>query len=145
MPNTPPALIAKGDINPSRFVALDGSTNHGVIEANADSRIIGISQEGSRDAPIPNASTLAAADGDHLRIYGDGDECLLEIKAQTAVVSGDLLKSDADGRGEPIDATATTVELYGAIALETIDASAAATFEKIRVQVRPGEYIPALS
>jgi len=97
MPNTPPQLNARGDIRPFRFVSLDVSTDYGATESNANSEIIGVSQGGTREAPIPGASVNAAESGDTFRIYGDGDICRLKIGG--TVTAGDRLISDADGQG----------------------------------------------
>lgn len=130
-----PNYTADGDINPCRFVKMDGaaSTYFRVLECAAVTDTpIGISQEGSREAPgLSGASALAAAAGDTLQVHGLGDECLLELGTGGAS-AGDLLGPDADGKGIALTpADGGGAEKYiGAIALQPGSAG-----EKIRVQV----------
>lgn len=119
-------LVAGGDINPSRFVRISTAANKTVLEADAGSRTYGISQEGTQDTPLPNASTLAAAAGDQLRLYKRGEIALLEI-GSGGCTAGDALKSDGDGKGVT---TTTNNDWVGAEALET-----AAAGEKALVEV----------
>lgn len=111
-----PSYLAGGTIRPSRFVRLSDTEDFTVLEADANSKIIGISQEGGRTAPIPAVSTVnAAEDGDTLNVYGPTMDCLLELGG--TVASGDDLKSDADGQGVVLTQGATNQEV-GATALE---------------------------
>jgi len=123
-----PNFIAGGNISPSRFVRQDDTADFQVLEADANSKLAGISMEGTREAPIPSVSTaLAAQSGEPLQVYGDTEECLLELGG--TVRPGEDLKSDADGKGVTIAAGATVQEI-GAVALENgVDG------ELIRVQV----------
>src|SRR5688572_20851136 len=99
MPAASPNYVADTNINTSTFVKHTGTTvDFRVSAAGAGDRIAGIAQEGPKAAPIPGASaTLAAAQGDHLRVYGLGEECLLLLGG--TVAAGDRLKSDANGAG----------------------------------------------
>jgi len=133
MPLATMQIKAGGDINTYRFIKLDTSENATALEANAGEVTIGISPEGAQDAPIPNASALAAADGDHFMFHNLGNEALLEI-GTGGCTAGDFLKSDADGKGV---STSTNNDWYGAIAFET-----AAAGERARVLVWGG-YIGA--
>ena len=129
MPSPNPSYIAGGTIAPSRFVTHSQANDFEVTQAAANDKIAGISQEGTRTAPIPDVSTNEAAQsGETLQVYGDGEDCLLELGG--AVNPGDELKSDADGKGVQIAAGAT-VQQIGAIALE-----GGASGELIRVQVK---------
>lgn len=135
-----PNYKAGGTIEPCRFVMLDDTAGnyHTVLQCDAaTSKPVGISQEGSHDAPgLSGAATAAAEDGDTLQVHGIGDECLLEIAA--TVVPGDLLVSDADGKGvvPTISGSGTTVNYTGARALQH-----GASGEKIRVVVLPESYV----
>lgn len=121
-----PQLKAGGDIRPCRFVTMHTSENNTVLESNAgDAKIIGISQEGTKDAPQSGQSTLAAEDEDHLRIHFSGETCLLEMDA-TGCTVGDFLKPDNDGLGD----VAGNDDVSAAIALETASGS-----EKVLVRV----------
>ncbi len=117
---------ASGNINPSRFVTKSGA--YTVAQATAGAVAIGISQEGSREAPLPGASSLAAVAGDPIRVYGDTENCLLE--AGDVCANGALLKPDATGRG----VTAATGEKYYAVA----ERGAAAAGVKMQVLMRSG-------
>lgn len=139
MPNTPPNLLAGGTIRTCRFSKVSGDRT--VLECDANDKIIGISQEGADQPPLSDMSiTEKAADsGDTVRLFGDGDVCLL--MAGDVIVAGDRLKSDNDGQGVPILLTGTTRQEYGAIALE----GAAASGRKILVQVTLGVMLPAVA
>lgn len=138
MPATPPNYVAVGQIRPSRFVTL--VDDFAVEEADANEIICGIAMEGTRTAPISDVVTtnIAAESGDSLQVYGDGEECLLECG--DTVVAGNRLKSDADGKGVPMATTGTTIQHYGAQALQDGAAS-----ELIRVFIRIGSERPALA
>jgi|GEM_PF-1204648 len=130
MPNTPPNLIAYGNIRPCRFVTVYTGADFAVLEGEANARIIGISQEGSNYPPLNDLSltVYAAQNGDPVQIYGDGDTCLLELG--DTVTRGGRIKSDADGCGVPILSTGTTIQQIGAVALQS-----GTVGQKIRVQV----------
>lgn len=123
-----PNFIAGGDIRPCRFVK-GGAADLTVLEADANEAVIGISQEGTKAAPIPSASTLAAAAGENIGVHGLGEVCLLTLGSGGATRFG-YLKSDADGNGVAIATTGTTAQMVGAIALQS-----GLEGEKIRVQV----------
>lgn len=138
MANPQPQVKAGGDINTARFVNLSTSDDHTVLEADANEPVFGISSEAAQDAPIPSASTLAAASGDYLRVYTEGEICLLKI-GSGGCTAGDRLKSDGDGKGVIIATTGTTIQHFGAIALET-----AIENDLARVQIHVGSERPAL-
>lgn len=131
-----------GDNTPaSRFVTLmSGGTNVASVSwANAE--IIGVSQEGTRSFPQEGvAADFAAAADETFACYSVGEVCLVEAGA--AIVPGTLLKSDSAGRAVPIATTGTTIQNYGAVALEEATASG----QKIRCLVVPfGKVRPALT
>ena len=96
MPVSNQPLTATGNIRPCRAVKISGPFN--VAEADANEACIGIAQEGTNVAPIPDVtSQYAAIEGQTLRVYQDGEECLMEL-ADT-IAAGVRLKSDADGKG----------------------------------------------
>lgn len=92
-------FIAGGNIPPCRFVKV-GATDGLVVEATAVAdRCIGISQEGSRNVPALGLSTTNAAEtGDPVKVFGIGDQCLLEISASVAY-GARLGATAGDGRG----------------------------------------------
>lgn len=136
MANTPPNLRASGEIRPCRFVKISGS-NLGA-EADANEEVIGITWQDGRYPPLNDLVTdnPHAITDDPIRLYGDGDICLLE--AGGTWVAGERLKSDADGKGVAAATSGTTLQNVGAIALE-----AAASGEKRRVQVNIHGEMPA--
>ncbi len=138
MPNTPPTLMAAGDILPSRFVKLTG--DHKAQQAGDNDVVIGVAQEGGNRPPLSDLVTTvkAAESGQTFQLYGDGDVCLVEAGA--AIQPGDRLKSDANGRAVPIATTGTTIQNIGAIALE----AASAAGELVRCQVKIYSERPAL-
>jgi len=129
MPRENPNYVASGNITSSRFVSPVSGSDFTVAQAIANSKIAGIAHEGSREAPIPSVTTpYAAADGESLVIYGQGEVCKLVLGG--TVENGDDLKSDADGKGVIITDSTTTQEI-GATALE-----GGITGDHIRVQVQ---------
>lgn len=140
MPNTPMRILANGTIRMSRFVRYDTTAPHRGLEGNANCKCIAVAQEGSNYPPLSDlvVGGNAAVAGEYLRIYGNGDECLLECG--DTVTTGDYLKSDAVGRGVPIAIAGTVLQRYGAIAQED-----GAVGHLIRVSVLIGSERPAIA
>jgi len=133
-------LRASGDIRPSRFVRVSGPGQ--VAEAGDNNEIIGVAHEGTQVAPLADlvSTAYAARTGQQVLIYSTGETCLVE--AGGTISAGNLLKSDSQGRAVPIATSGTTIQNYGAVALD----SATAAGQKIRVFVIPfGKVRPALS
>ena len=137
----PVSLMAKGNISPCRFVAIDttNTTTGGfhAVQCNdtTHNKPFGVSQEGTCTPPFNStndlgvsATTYAATDGLPIRVFGSGEECLLTASAAISV--GADLVPDADGKGATA-ATGITSQWVGARALQ----GAAAEDEKIRVMV----------
>ena len=141
MPNTPPQLVAGGTIRPHRFVKLDGSNDFTGLEADANDIVIGISQVGGNRPPLDDlvSTNNAAIAGETFRLFGEGDICLIE--AGDTFAHGARLKSDNDGRGVAITTTGTTIQHFGARALE----AATAVGQLVRAQVMIGSERPALT
>lgn len=97
--NVSPGFVATGTIAPSRFVKPNVALDHAVQQADAASLPIGISQENMKLAQFDlyAANTAAAASGDPINVYTEGEECLLELGG--TVTAGVGLKPDADGKG----------------------------------------------
>ncbi|HOV61674.1 MAG TPA: DUF2190 family protein [Candidatus Hydrogenedentes bacterium] len=130
---------ASANISPSRFVTLSGAKT--VAQAGDNGEIIGVAQEGSNKAPLQDmVSTVYAAEtGQSLEVYSAGEVCLVE--AGGTITAGNLLKSDSQGRAVAIATSGTTIQNYGAVALE-----GGATGEKILCLVVPLNKVrPALS
>lgn len=128
---------ATEDVYVSRIVSLAGDFKVEQADA-ADTKLIGISQEGQKGPPGLSGSTadLAAAAGDTLRVYGPGEECMLTLG--DTVSYGDYVGPDTDGKGVAISLAAETLQHYIAVALE-----AGIAGDKIRVVVNKGAFLPA--
>lgn len=140
MPATPPRLVAGGDVYPSRFVKMSTTADDQGLQATANDQLIGVSYEGGKFSPLSDlvSSNPHAESGDPIGLYGDGEQCLLELGG--SVTRGGRLKADADGKGVAIATTGTTIQQFGAIALES-----GSSGEKIRVFVLLGSERPALT
>lgn len=124
-----PNFVARGNISPCTIVKQDTATDFGVLACGANGAAIGIAQEGSKAAPIPSASALAAVSGDPIHIYGPGTNPLLLLGG--TVAAGDKIISDANGAGVAVGAyNSAAVQYVIAIAQE-----AGVSGEKIRVFV----------
>lgn len=135
-----PNFLAGGDIRVMRFVKQDTSADNQVLEADTNERVIGISQEGGREAPLPSVTTnYAAQSGEPIHVYGPGEQCLLTL-GSGGCAAGDRLKSDTDGNGVSIATTGVTKQFAGARALSAGNAG-----EAIRVLVEIWEGFVALS
>lgn len=116
------SYVASGDVPVSRFVKPGGAQFTATTAASGD-KPIGVAFEGSYYAPGLVGLTAAqlatcAPDGKEFRVYGDGEVGLLIVGAN---VSGEnLLKSDANGFGVPVDYTNTSAaQAYGFRTMET--------------------------
>jgi hypothetical protein len=132
------SMVAGGDIRPARFIKVSTAADYTCLEADANEAVIGISTNATRDAPIPNADTDAAEAGDDLHYNPIGSVCDLELAG--TVARGDEIKSDADGKGVVRATTGTTLQNFGAIALES-----GVSGEFIKVLVVRGSVYPALA
>lgn len=125
------SLLAKGNIPFASFVKVDTGNDNAALVATANSVNVGISQEGTHDAPGLTGSTVyAAATGQNLTIYSLGDVCRL-LAGSGGWTRGQLLKSDANGAGVPATSVGDNVS---AVAIES-----ASTGEYGRVQVVFGQ------
>lgn len=140
MPNTPPRLVADGTIYPCRFVKMSATKGHRGLQAEANDAVIGISYEGGKRPPLSDLVTdnPHAEAGDPIGLYGDGEQCLLELGADAA--PGNKLKADDDGKGVPIATEGTSLQEFGAVALEGGKAG-----EKIQVFTVLGSQRPAIA
>ena len=114
--------VADGTIRVCRFVKASSTTDFRVVEADANELTIGISQEGSRVAPLPSETTdppEAARVDEAVNVYSDiGMTVMLRI-GSGGITRGLEIISDADGNGVAVGAVAETVYQVGARALET--------------------------
>jgi hypothetical protein len=130
------ACRATGTIRVARFVKLDSTADHSVLECDANDRIFGISQMGGREAPLPSVTAdppQAAQAGDTVNVYTNGANSVLLQIGSGGCTAGALLESDADGKGVVAPETAGSKRNYGARAL-----AAAAENEYCPVEVLIG-------
>lgn len=125
MPAQAPSFIAKGSIPPSRFVKQSG--DHGVVVCGAGDEAVGISHEGTREAPIAGITPMAALEGESCQVYVDPWPC--EIVAGDTIVAGDKLMPDAEAKAVP----ASPGAVFSAIAR-----AGAAVGERAKVTVSRG-------
>ncbi len=128
---SPANFIAGGNILPATFVKIDSSVGQPtVIQASAATdKLIGIAQESTDQPPIPQltGTQYAANAGENVRVYQNGDTCLLLVGTGPGVTAGDELTSDATGAAI---ATTTVGNRVGAIALQS---GAQGTYVRARV------------
>lgn len=122
--------VAGGNIYPCRFIKEASTAPFTVVQATANSRICGISTEGTTVVAIKGVTDdsciYAATEGLPVSYFGEHDECLLQVAEQ--VTPGTYLVSDADGMGVAAASGSSTI---GAVALEPSTAAG----QKIRVRV----------
>jgi Uncharacterized conserved protein (DUF2190) len=131
-----PTFRAGGTISPCRAVTLDVSNDNQVVQVSSTSQfIIGIAQEGQRNAPgvLGSDNTVAANQGDQIDVRTIGRVALVEIGS--AVTRGDKLVADANGRLNTIAAGSPSTQYVAGIALE----SGSGLGVRIRMQVIPQE------
>lgn len=124
--------MPSGNIAPSRFVKIDSTKAGGyVAQAGAGDVVFGISEQGVRQPPITGLDDGYAGilDSNSIVVFTEKDECWIECGA--AVTEGDLLKSDANGKGITAGSDG---DYYGAQAEQTSTAAG----QLVRVVVKSG-------
>lgn len=115
----PKTMRANGTIIRCRFVKMDPTANHKVIQcALANDVMIGISGDEARTAPTPDVGITpyqVAQAGEDVDVHPNTAECLLEI-GTGGVKAGDRLTSDSSGAGVTNPKTGAPPHI-GAIAL----------------------------
>jgi hypothetical protein len=136
-----PAFKSSGNVNPCRFVDISGDFT--VDQAAHGQFAFGVSSEGSRTAPIPGASSLAAIAEDPFRVYGEGEVC--EIEAGFAgLLAGDFVLPDFNGRAVP----ALDGEMHCAQVLRgqaTLNNRALVYISRCRGKINPNMYLARTS
>ena len=115
------------DCGTSLFVKHQTGVNNTVIPCVANDVALGVSHEGTRQAPIPDVAPLVAKEGETAIVYSHGEPC--EIIAGGAIQTGQTLKPDANAKAVVAGAS----EHYSAIA-----DSNAAPGEKVKVTIIRG-------
>ena len=110
---------------------MDTGNDNQVVQAGANSVVIGIAQEGQMGTPgvLGSDTTIAAVVGAPIAVIGAARVALVEIGS--AVTRGDRLESDANGR--LITSTTSGQRNIAGIALE----SGAALGIRLHMQVLP--------
>jgi len=117
-------FVAGGTINPARFVTLSTSKDQTLLQAStAGQRVLGIAQTGTKYPPGVTGSTTVASDtdGDPIMVFLPGERAQLEA-GSGGWTAGDLLKTDANGKGITAASTGQVMQWVGAIAEETVAA-----------------------
>lgn len=122
-----PSFVAEEDLETSRFVVAGVEPYTIVKPTDGSDSIVGVTHEGSREAPIPGITPKAALTGESVRVYGDGEVC--EVEAGGTVAAGNLVMSDANARA----IAATAGNFTGGRALND-----AVNLGRLRIQVQPG-------
>ncbi len=126
--------VANGDINCARFVKLISGTKNRVVEADANDQVFGASTQNQRAATITGlltATTLAAIAGESLDIETMG--ALAWVQVGSAVVEGEWVKSDADGKAVPIATSGATKQMVAGLCVQ----GAANANELALIQINP--------
>jgi hypothetical protein len=126
-----PSFRAGGTIAPFRAVTMDTSNDNQVVQATANSIVIGIAQEGQKGAPgvAGSDTTIAAVNGDPIEVIAAVNVALVEVGS--TVTRGDRLEADANGR--LITSVTSGQRNIAGIALESGSASGV----RIKMQVLP--------
>jgi hypothetical protein len=129
MPTLNPSWVAGEDIAPRLILKQDTANDHQALKATLSRAAmpIGVSHEGTDDAPIPGASALAAHSGYSCRVYGPGETCEIDV-GSIAIVAGERVAPDANSKAQP------AVHGYGAVGIAL---AAGAASGKVRVLVQP--------
>lgn len=88
------------DIGPSLFVKASTAAPHTVLKAALGEKAIGVTHEGTREAPIPGITPLCAKSGESARVYGEDETCDV-IAGAVAITDGSFVRPDADSKAIP--------------------------------------------
>lgn len=112
---------AGGTIGPARFVMANYPIDYQVKTADGTQPIFGVTQMGCLNPPgTPGFdANVAATSGQYIGVFQDEafDECLLYLGA--SCTGGQLLKSDSNGLGVPLNISSTSAQYVGAEARQT--------------------------
>lgn len=128
MPVNNPSYVMGEDVGPSLFVKQDPANDFQALKATLGAEPLGVTHEGTRDAPIPGAAALAAVAGESVRVYGLGEVCEVLV-GSLAIVAGDHVAPDANSKAQP----SVHGFPYGGKAL-----NASAASGKVRVAIERG-------
>lgn len=95
-----PSYVMGEDVGPSLFVRQDPSADHQALKATQWGDTIGVTHEGTREAPLPGITPLAAKNGETVRTYGVDETCEVLV-GSTAIVAGQRVRPDATSKATP--------------------------------------------
>lgn len=99
MPTENPSFVFGEDCAPSLIVKQSTAADHTVLKCGFGELPCGVAHEGSREAPIPGITPLAAAAGESNRVYGPGETCEVEVATSVVVTAGFPVMADANSKG----------------------------------------------
>jgi hypothetical protein len=98
MPLENPSFVFGEDCAPSLIVKMSTVADHTVLKCGFNEKAFGVAHEGSREAPIPGITPLAAASGESARVYGPGETCEVEVGSGIVVTAGHPVMADANSK-----------------------------------------------
>lgn len=98
MPTESPSFVFGEDCAPSLIVKRSTAADHTVLKCGFGELPCGVAHEGSREAPIPGISVLAAVLGESARVYGPGETCEVEVGSGVVVTAGYPVMADANSK-----------------------------------------------
>jgi hypothetical protein len=122
MPAQNNSRVAGGTIQIASFIQGNPGVQLGALQCSgAGVEILGIAQEFTNammgQALAPAQGFPAATVGQHIRVYGDGEETVVIVGSGYTIMPDNLLTSDGSGFAIPITLGATT-QWIGARAIE---------------------------
>jgi hypothetical protein len=137
----PGNFVAGGNIAPATIVKRSTSADFTVVAATAATDIpVGVAQDATHDPPgVTGSAAWAAEAGDPLRVYQEGEECLVKV-GTGGVTRGDRLVAEADSEAVTAPTTGTNVVYVVGHALES---GVAGSLVRMIVQIYA--YRPALT
>jgi hypothetical protein len=101
MPLENPSFVFGEDCAPSLIVKRSTAADHTVLKCGLGEKPAGVAHEGSREAPIPGVSALAAASGESARVYGPGESCEVVVGSTVVITAGQPVMADASSQATP--------------------------------------------
>jgi hypothetical protein len=98
MPLENPSYVMGEDCATSLIVKQSTAADHTALKCGFGEMPIGVIHEGSREAPIPGVTPLAAKSGESARIYGPGESCEVDVGTSVVVTAGFDVMSDANSK-----------------------------------------------
>ncbi len=98
MPLENPSYVYGENIEPSLIVKLSTAADHTVLKCGFNEKAIGVSHEGTREAPIPGITPMAANSGESARVYGPGETCEVQVGSGVVVTAGHPVMADANSK-----------------------------------------------